>query len=328
MSVCPYCEAHLALNYSETKTCEVCHAEIPIDAFYCPYCGCGQPLPAKKPKKAKGIFPTFSTKEKTSLLTKRVKAVVALLVALNVVLAGFAFYQSYSFFTMERELIELAKSYSFRCFHPNGHEHMFLAVSGSVVEVMQEATSGWETGSLEELKSDAKLAFEWLLENIAFRPDCTYPVYVEGEGLLLVSDYWQFPNETISYKSGDYEDLAVLFSCIVRSYVATASNASVDVVTGVAVLWDKTRGAHPISFVLVEDGDQKNVMYFDFVTKEYGNSDNSSLPELLEVSECASRLRGIYAKNKGNPGVLFGFTDEGVEVFEYEGELERWLSQL
>jgi tetratricopeptide (TPR) repeat protein len=65
--------------------------------------------------------------------------------------------------------------------------------------------------------------FEGLrLSGITYTPDPTTP-YVKYHGEPALTDYLQYPSQTLAYKSGDCDDLAVLYAAVLKSIAIDAA---------------------------------------------------------------------------------------------------------
>ena len=68
--------------------------------------------------------------------------------------------------------------------------------------------------------NDIKSMYDWVNDNIEYREDGLYPILPEnpGDELEHTDQMAQFPNETLSFRSGDCEDIAILLTSMVRAY--------------------------------------------------------------------------------------------------------------
>ncbi len=71
---------------------------------------------------------------------------------------------------------------------------------------------------------DIKAIYDWVNTNIKYREDGLYPILpqnpkeIESDGLLQTSQTGQFPNETLTWRMGDCEDIAALLASMVKAY--------------------------------------------------------------------------------------------------------------
>lgn len=71
---------------------------------------------------------------------------------------------------------------------------------------------------------DIKAIYDWVNTNIKYREDGLYPILpqnpkeIESDGLLQTSQMGQFPNETLTLRMGDCEDIAALLASMVKAY--------------------------------------------------------------------------------------------------------------
>lgn len=91
-----------------------------------------------------------------------------------------------------------------------------------------------------DIRPDSALIASWVSSHITPKED---------QEIHGVPDYWQFPNETLSLKSGDCEDLAILFCSLCRA--DGYNEKSVFVVTSSVNIFTLF-GAH--AFNVVNDG--------------------------------------------------------------------------
>jgi hypothetical protein len=91
----------------------------------------------------------------------------------------------------------------------------------SVEDTVLQVTNGWSTiSNWSEFCDDGKKMYDWILDNIRYGRDGLFPVIPpEPSGNIeYVRDMWQFPNETLSLKEGDCEDMAILLTSMMLSY--------------------------------------------------------------------------------------------------------------
>ncbi|MEM0235630.1 hypothetical protein [Thermofilum sp.] len=72
----------------------------------------------------------------------------------------------------------------------------------------------------EELRLYLRLLYDWVSTNIRVRSDSLYPVLpsLPNGQVSFISEVWQFPNETLTLRSGDCEDSATLLLSMIRFY--------------------------------------------------------------------------------------------------------------
>ena len=95
----------------------------------------------------------------------------------------------------------------------------------AVVSLTYNITS--KTGNTTDPNSywkDIKAIYDWVNTNIKYREDGLYPILpqnpneIESDGLLQTSQMGQFPNETLTMRMGDCEDIAALLASMVKAY--------------------------------------------------------------------------------------------------------------
>jgi hypothetical protein len=63
--------------------------------------------------------------------------------------------------------------------------------------------------------------YDWVVSNITYNYDGFYPILplsLPGD-VTYITEMWQFPNETLSVRRGDCEDMAILLCSMIRNYV-------------------------------------------------------------------------------------------------------------
>ena len=91
----------------------------------------------------------------------------------------------------------------------------------AVVEKMLEVSGGLQTwGSMSEFWGDAKLLHDWIAINIAYAADSPYPfLYSDpSESVRWLCQSVKYPNETLSERSGDCEDQAILLESMLEAH--------------------------------------------------------------------------------------------------------------
>ena len=93
----------------------------------------------------------------------------------------------------------------------------------SVKETVTQVTGGWSNpADLNEFWNDIKAMYNWVVNNIDYRYDGLYPVLQSSptSTVSFVAEMWQFPNETLTERKGDCEDMAILLTSMIRYYGA------------------------------------------------------------------------------------------------------------
>jgi|GEM_PF-776981 peptidoglycan hydrolase CwlO-like protein len=91
----------------------------------------------------------------------------------------------------------------------------------AVRNIVYSITGGWSNPSdWNEYWRDVKAMYSWVVDNIEYRYDGLYPIlpYNPSEALGFANEMWQFPNETLSLRKGDCEDMAILLCSMIRCY--------------------------------------------------------------------------------------------------------------
>jgi len=91
----------------------------------------------------------------------------------------------------------------------------------AVRDIVYSITGGWSDPSdWNEFWQDVKAMYNWVVNNIEYRSDGLYPrLPYDPSGVLdFWNEMWQFPNETLSLRKGDCEDMAILLCSMIRCY--------------------------------------------------------------------------------------------------------------
>lgn len=91
----------------------------------------------------------------------------------------------------------------------------------SVQQITNSVTGGWNDPSdWDEYWADIKALYDWVVNNIEYNYDGLFPVLPSSlsGNVFYTTEMWQFPNETLSLKKGDCEDMAILLCSLIRGY--------------------------------------------------------------------------------------------------------------
>jgi len=106
---------------------------------------------------------------------------------------------------------------AFNEYYPN-----FITPNDPEIEnLVYQLTSGWEDKEdINELWKERKTIFDWVTSNIEYAVDSPYPYLSPhlGANISWSKQSTRFPNETISYGTGDCEDQAVLLLSMIISH--------------------------------------------------------------------------------------------------------------
>ena len=100
-------------------------------------------------------------------------------------------------------------------------EPFIIPQDRTVRDIVYAITGGWSNPSdWSEYWKDVKAMYTWVINNIGYRDDGLYPMlpYDPSGDLHFGKDVWQFPNETLSLRKGDCEDMAILLCSMIRCY--------------------------------------------------------------------------------------------------------------
>ena len=103
-----------------------------------------------------------------------------------------------------------------------GNAQIFITPSDPAVMSLVYNTTGKtsNTDNPDEYWKDIKAMYDWVNTNIRYREDGLYPIlpYDLEDGLEQTDQMAQFPNETLTFKMGDCEDIAALLASMIRAY--------------------------------------------------------------------------------------------------------------
>jgi len=91
----------------------------------------------------------------------------------------------------------------------------------AIRDIVYAITGGWSNPSdWNEYWNDVKAMYTWVVDNIEYRYDGLYPMLPNDPSgdLHFFNEMWQFPNETLSLRKGDCEDMAILLCSMIRFY--------------------------------------------------------------------------------------------------------------
>jgi hypothetical protein len=91
----------------------------------------------------------------------------------------------------------------------------------AVQQTIADVTGGWSDPSdWDEYWTDLEALYDWVVSNIQYNYDGLFPVLpsVMSGDVAYITEMWQFPNETLSVRRGDCEDMAILLCSLVRGY--------------------------------------------------------------------------------------------------------------
>lgn len=102
------------------------------------------------------------------------------------------------------------------------HVEPFIIPNDQAVrDIVYSITGGWSSPSdWDEYWQDVKAMYNWVVDNIEYRSDGLYPMPPSDPSgdLDFWNEMWQFPNETLSLRKGDCEDMAILLCSMIRCY--------------------------------------------------------------------------------------------------------------
>lgn len=201
--------------------CIKCGREVMHGAKFCHYCGAQVGLP-----KGRGLPATQAPAVK-KLIRKELVAVIATVVIIGVLIAT-AFFVFPGIFGGSGEAPSEGgtsipsgggTSVNARAPLPDAPETAkgYITVNNSTVQ----STLSYIITNKPLGRTDFGAIQEWINSNVTYDND----IDVHGQG-----EYFQYPSETITLKTGDCEDYAILFSTLLRAYGVPAD--SVYVVAG------------------------------------------------------------------------------------------------
>jgi len=100
-------------------------------------------------------------------------------------------------------------------------EHFITPNDTAVQQTINDVTGGWSNPSdWDEYWTDIDALYDWVVANIPYNYDGLFPVLpsIMSGDVEYKAEMWQFPNETLTVKRGDCEDMAILLCSLVRGY--------------------------------------------------------------------------------------------------------------
>lgn len=100
-------------------------------------------------------------------------------------------------------------------------ENFITPEDSTVNTFVLSITGGWSNpDDWDEYWDDLKAMYNWVVSNVEYRYDGLYPMlpYDPSGNIYYWTEMWQFPNETLSMKKGDCEDMAILLCSMIRCY--------------------------------------------------------------------------------------------------------------
>ena len=114
-------------------------------------------------------------------------------------------------------------------------EPFITSTSSAVDAKVFSITGGWSnTSNWDEYWDDIKAMYDWVVSNVEYRSDGLFPVLPDdpSDEVDYWDELWQFPNETLSLRQGDCEDMAILLCSMIRCYTDMQHWAECIVITG------------------------------------------------------------------------------------------------
>lgn len=188
------------------------------------------------------------------------------------------------------------------------------AVNAEVLSI----TGGWSnTSNWDEYWDDVKAMYDWVVGNIEYRSDGLFPVLPDDPS--NETDYWdemwQFPNETLSLRQGDCEDMAILLCSMIRCYTDRQCWAECIVIIG-------SMGGHMAVQIPVDDD---KLVIFD-PAGGYYSSDWFGNIVFNDISTEINNWLDHWKPEMGyDVHVYFVFSDYVHEIFTSTDDYLTWM---
>lgn len=133
-------------------------------------------------------------------------------------------YQSLLSLYMDYQSVydHLLSTLDLRWHHPNENEKLLITpYDPAVTQIVFQITGGWSDPSdWNEYWDDLEAMYNWVVDNIEYRYDGLFPILPENPlGFIdYFDEMWQFPNETLTLRTGDCDDMAILLASMILSY--------------------------------------------------------------------------------------------------------------
>ncbi len=219
--------------------------------------------------------------------------------------------------------------------HPSDLSVFITPGDSDVSQTVIEITGGWSDQSdWMEFWEDVKSMYDWVRLNIKYRSDGLYPMLPSdpSESVQWVQSMWQLPEETLKFREGDCEDIAILLCSMIQSYGEERCWTEVVLITG-------SKGAHAGVQLSVKEDEltildppgnyYTKIIYGSTATPKYG--DTAFLIYDIGGRETSAEINiwlNLWKRNLGEDvhvyKVFSSFLDK---PFSSTGEYISWMTQ-
>jgi len=116
----------------------------------------------------------------------------------------------------------LLSTLNLRWHHPDENEKLLITpCDPAVTQIVFQITGGWSNpADWNEYWDDVEAMYNWVVDNIEYRYDGLFPILPANPSgsVDYVDEMWQFPNETLTLRKGDCDDMAILLASMILSY--------------------------------------------------------------------------------------------------------------
>ena len=183
-----------------------------------------------------------------------------------------------------------------------------------VVETVFKIVGRWANQTDEDgVRRDFKKIFDWVRYDIVYSSDPVEPwLPLIGGEVNWTRDYWRFPNETITEKTGDCEDQALLLSSMLKAYTGNSKPIW-------CIAWSNETVGHLAVAILVDD---EKLCIMDPAGGFYIHDDYGRLTG-LPVEEAVEKWLNYW--NTPGAYVCLVFDEDERYGFDCTAEFIRWF---
>ncbi len=171
---------------------------------------------------------------------------------------------------------------------------------------------------------DIKAMYDWVNNNIKYREDGLYPALpydiadVKLKGLRQTDQMAQFPNETLSLRTGDCEDTAVLLASMIRAYFYDGNSSFT-----VECIWITGENAGHVAVQILFEGGKLAIL--DPV-RDYCSHDTLGAFSLNSVSSELYSWMNIWRPSLGNDVHVYRVFSDYMD--QYFNSTEAYLTWM
>jgi hypothetical protein len=177
-----------------------------------------------------------------------------------------------------------------------------------------------------EIWKDIKAMYNWVDNNIRYREDGLYPVLpneltdIKSKGLRQTDQMAQYPNETLTLKMGDCEDIAILLTSMIRAYFYDGNSSYRYTVE---CIWITGESAGHVAVQIPYEGGK--LVILDPI-RDYYSHDTLGDVALNNVSTELYNWMNIWRPSLGNDIHVYRvFSDYMDQFFDTTDEYLTWM---